>query len=201
MSEDKDTEFVPFVLHGASPQSRPAYMCMERERYERLIGRPTSLLEGTIGRSPWEGNMKSLWPSDISSKVEGSAPVTKLKQQASFLAEKTARIVTAEVSGAIIDVENETGGDFIFDFSIVCLAVGDYRYRLFRIRYDLDFYPLTVEVDQEIRERLPKEIRQESDRVIVKLPDEFETVLEAIFADKKTRRIIDALLMQSKEGQ
>lgn len=200
MSEGKDTEFVRFVCRGAGPESRTAYMCMEKERYERLIERPTSRLKAIMGPWPREGNMNSLWPEDISSKVEGTAPVNVLKVQASLLGTKTAGIVTAEVSRAIFDKAHEP--DFGYDFFVVCQAIGDYHYRLFRIRYSLEFYPLTVQIDEEIRRRLGSEgFVLETDSVVVKEPAEFEKVLKAIFADRKTRRVIDALIMQSGDAE
>jgi hypothetical protein len=143
--------------------------------------------------------LDSLWPTDIGASAE-KAPVTILKEQATILGTMTNNIVKAEVvatEGKRIPYEflSKTH-DFGFSFYIVAPALNNYRYQLFTIYHNLEFYPLAFKTETE-----------RNDLRIDVLDNEFEYAenemqflqkLKIIFGSQKTRRIIGSIMSQSR---
>jgi hypothetical protein len=126
-------------------------------------------------------NIPSLWPNDIAiSNNNLRAPVTILRQQATFLGEQTQNLVVAEVNS-----ENRDG-TFWYGFNLVAPALGNYRYRLFSIIHSINFYPIEIDffgVDGLIK---------------VSSEQEFIESLKTIFASEKTKQVVQALMAQSQ---
>lgn len=158
--------------------------------------------------------MRDLWPSFPTSGPK--APVTILREQASFLGQKTGNLVEAEVSGEsrnIVDETRKHPGMFLYDFVIVAPALGGYRYRLFQIAHDVSLYPVEIYPDEDILEEIlpmltertgADEWRIAADQrllprrtVLAQSEDEFLDLLEKIFRAKKTAQIITGLLVQA----
>ncbi len=147
--------------------------------------------------------MENLWPIEI--EFEGlKAPVTILREQATLLGDKTKNIVLAEVQESSQIAISEIQFDFIFYFNIVAPALGNYRYRLFKIGYQIDLYPLSIYIDSDIIKDLAKNNILTGDPkikiggpVIVKTEKEFVELLRAIFNTEKTKRVLAAILAQS----
>ena len=159
--------------------------------------------------------MRDLWPSFPTSGPK--APVTILREQASFLGQQTGNLVEAEVGGAQViglDGAQVLGGRFFYDFVIVAPALGRYRYRLFQIAHDIRLYPVEIYPDEDIlREILPISTkRTEADDLLAALgeksisiertmvaqsEDEFLDALEKIFRAEKTAQIITGLMVQA----
>lgn len=119
-----------------------------------------------------------LWPKDLGfQKVR--TPAVILREQAVRLAEKTNRMVQAEVRQA------PNRDLFEYDFNLCTPAAGSYRFRLFTIQYNLQMYPVQIlsEVDGA-----PKTARDE---------EEFMRVVAQILASDETRRAIAVLGSQS----
>ena len=141
--------------------------------------------------------MTDMWPGDIEA-VEMKAPVTILKQQAALLGPKTKNLVQASVatensSFTIISNKPVTlGGQFKFSFHIGAKAL-QYSYRLFSISHGLDLYPVRFYLDEDL---LPDVGGGTDPKVEAKSEAELLVILKQIFAAKKTRKIIGALLAQ-----
>ena len=145
--------------------------------------------------------MIDLWP-EVIKYTDMKAPVNILKEQAALLGNKTQNIVTAKVSP--FDTPGES--PFVYSFLIVATALGNYHYELFKIEYDIEFYPARIYLDTEIADELSKqgltidEVRSSligRERLIAYSESEFLELLRKIFSAKKTQRIISALLTQS----
>ncbi len=164
--------------------------------------------------------MIDLWPEDIE-QVEGKAPVTILREQASLLGKKTMNIVEAKVRRI-----SNTGGpsdyigtfpaltpwihanDFAYAFDIVAPALGDYRYGLFTMAHGVEMYPLKIkigtEIADEVRPKIATKINDlafvgDANVLTVQSQDEFLEALKAILNSAKAQRVIKAILAQSTE--
>ncbi|MBI1927487.1 hypothetical protein HYR99_25005 [Candidatus Poribacteria bacterium] len=125
-------------------------------------------------------NIPNLWPDDIAISNNLRAPVTILRQQATLLGEKTQNLVVAEVSS-----ENRNGS-FWYGFNLVAPALGNYRFRLFSIIHNIDFYP--VEIDFFAVDGI---VKVESEKA-------FLEELRKLLSSEETKRIIRALIAQSQ---
>ena len=120
-----------------------------------------------------------LWPNDFGVPDE-NMPVTILRAQASLLYEKTGWKLEGRVS------TQADGENFVHNFYIVAPALDDYHFSLFKVRHQIDPYPLSI-----LSDILPK---YEYD---VATPDEFIGALKTIFASEKTKKLIVTLLAQT----
>ncbi len=155
--------------------------------------------------------MTDLWP-DIKTTANLKAPVNILREQAALLGNKTQNIVKAKVRSVSSDflkekklikqgddmvhmtiVEDPSG--FHYNFFLVSPMLDNYEYAIFSISYSIELYPVRIRPDIDIL----KEITQ-SDRsqwILADSEAEFLEVLGKIFRAEKTKKIINALLVQS----
>jgi hypothetical protein len=92
--------------------------------------------------------MPDLWPSDVGT-TDTTPPVTLLKEQATFLGEKTRHLV----EGRVVSIEDRPDvprDHFAYMFYLVGPAIGNYRYKLLTLSYPPEFYPLEIAVDEDI---------------------------------------------------
>src|SRR5437867_9307579 len=115
----------------------------------------------------------NLWPEDIA-VTEAVAPVSILKDQASKLAERTKNLVEARVRNSARDSYDD---DFAYDFELVAPALNNYRYRLFAISHDVQFYPLFIHDCEAFDEK----------DVPVDDEEQFLKVLKVIFSSERTK--------------
>jgi hypothetical protein len=92
--------------------------------------------------------MPDLWPQDIAT-TELTPPVTLLKEQGTLLGEKTKNLVVGKVV-RLDDWPWASPSDFVYSFYIVGPALGNYRYKLLTVSYPPEFYPLDIDVDEDI---------------------------------------------------
>lgn len=128
-----------------------------------------------------------LWPEDIQI-VREKAPVAVLKEQATFLGQRTKNIVTAEV----VPWGPDTSG-FGFHFYIVGPAIGNYQYRLFTMWHDMEFYPLSLTLASGALGASPTQCIT----LHVDCQSEFIAALRRIFSNCKTLRVIQSILALS----
>lgn len=142
--------------------------------------------------------MGDLWPEDIT-KITVKAPLAILQEQAKHLSERTnslveGRVITIERSPYLIA--------FGFSFCIVAPLLGDYTYELFSVYYEVSMYPIKIHLEEDIRGDLKKElpdckVEKQSNLILAKSEEEFLKILTIIFASRKTRQIVQAILSQS----
>ena len=153
--------------------------------------------------------MESLWPDNLSGKVE-RAPVHLLKEQAALLGQQTNNFVTGDVKRALIG-DDEFG--FVFRIRSNILQ---YEYELFRVWHGVSLYPLEIFPNSEIMEQVKRDadfvlekraVDQKIDsdavvadytsrshpKLVVHSEEAFKKALRLIFGSKKTRRIINGI--------
>lgn len=133
-----------------------------------------------------------LWPENIQFvREEFKAPVTVLREQAALLGQRTKNIVTAEVKARQYGEGTTILATFRFAFYIIGPAIGFYRYRLFMMTSDVEFYPLTLEVAPGVL------APQQSVVLSIKSHDEFLRALRRVFSADKTLRVTRSILALS----
>jgi len=103
--------------------------------------------------------------------------------------------------------ENKIQMDFGYSFYIVAPALGNYRYKLFMVRHDIDLYPVNIYPDDDIMKEvctvLPEQnvwvIQGNEATLVAKSEAEFIEILKLIFRSKRTASIIQALIAQSTD--
>jgi hypothetical protein len=145
--------------------------------------------------------MIDLWPSEFST-VDQRSPLTILKEQASLLGEKTQNIVIAE-----LEYTPPAGGwrqnnyPFKYGFVLTCPALGNYRFRLFSIGYDIYMYPVRFDLDSDVAGEILKDTHVELGKdgtFQASYEEEFIEILKRIFSSRKTVQVIRALLSQAQ---
>jgi hypothetical protein len=145
--------------------------------------------------------MSDLWPKDIT-KITVKAPLAILQEQATNIGKITNHLVEGEVE--VIERSMHLKKDtFGFSFNIVGPVLGGYTYKLFSVYYQLSMYPIRIDLEDDIKKDLKakltdyKEVDKPWNLVLAESEEEFLKVLTAIFASKKTRQVIQAILSQS----
>jgi len=81
------------------------------------------------------------------------SPVNILKRQGRFLDARTKGIVTVSVimeTSSVSEQKVTSSDTFRYSFYLVAPALNDYRYRLFSVEYNTDFYPLVIELESAL---------------------------------------------------
>ena len=140
--------------------------------------------------------MRDLWPEDIGPISESNGPVFILREQASLLGKKTNNLVEAEVMQLELSIWEKR--EFNYAFLIVAPALGNYQYELFTISHDIDSYPVTIYVGEDMQ----AEVTEPREKLVAKSESEFVEILKKIFSTKRTKKVIGTLLsMVSEEMQ
>jgi peptidoglycan hydrolase-like protein with peptidoglycan-binding domain len=123
--------------------------------------------------------VSSLWPTEFGTPA-ARTPVAILREQGAALAKQTSNIVAGRVV---------TYGDkdsFGHRFLLYCAPLG-YESELLTIRHGIDLYPVSID---SIAGGGTKQAANE---------EQLRQYLKEIFALEKTKKIVAALLAQSKE--
>lgn len=119
---------------------------------------------------------EDLWPANIAeSKL--LSPVAIIKQQAALLGEKTKQLVRGEVE------TTATGSLLVHHFSIVAPTM-NYRYELFSVQHNVNFYPLVIKFIDST-EQVLSEV-------------DFKARLKVIFSDPHTLNVVHSILAQAR---
>ncbi len=139
-----------------------------------------------------------LWPATFGNGAIRvvNTPVRLLKEQASLLATKTDNMVEAEVlTTPVKDLMTPSPSKFLkrfpnngfrHAFYLRAPTLGNFRYLLFEIGQPIEMYPLIIN-DAPIEEG----------EIEVSNQEEFMEALRKIFANKKTQKVIQAMIAQS----
>lgn len=123
-----------------------------------------------------------LWPEDIGLDTNVLMPVNIMREQAAKLTERTKGLLEGQIDSSAPAMGSK---DFMHTFYIVAPALDNYRHILFWVLHEVTGYPVSVGAPGEGANFTAED--QES----------FVAKLKAIFADEKTKTIIQALLAQS----
>jgi hypothetical protein len=142
--------------------------------------------------------MLDLWPDELDIP-DMKAPLRILRKQADLLGKKTRNIVEAEV---VRDDERDQYGweqtSFVYRFRIVAPLLGGYRYLLFSISHDVNFYPLEIILDEDLAKEISFQNNQ-NEKIQIASESEFIKILRMIFAARKTKQVITAIKLQSTD--
>lgn len=146
--------------------------------------------------------MVDLWPAEIGAS-NLRTPVSILREQASLLGVKTNNVVEGAVGELNTPVAWGGKHDFAYAFYIVAPLLKNYRYRLFAIAHTLEMYPLTMKLNDDIKEEISEVVGQELNRgpfssLIIDAEDDLIKVLGLVFKSSRTLRVIQSLIAQSK---
>jgi hypothetical protein len=151
--------------------------------------------------------MTDLWPQDLPTTTM-TTPLTILREQASLLGTKTKNIVKAAVkryrSNPLPSSRHVTSAKpsapsqelFNYSFNLVAPTLDNYTYRLFTVAYDVNLYPATITVDDDIALELDD---LDADELSASDEAEFKDFLSRIIGSQKTRKVISALLSQGAD--
>ncbi len=124
--------------------------------------------------------IKDLWPAEFGYE-DLTPPVTILRQQATILGQRTRNLVEGDVVTG-----SSSERHFLHTFYLVAPAMDGYRHCLFTVRHEITFYPLDV-----IKCGVNTSISCVNEA-------EYLELLKTIFAEEQTRKIVSALIAQSK---
>ncbi|MFN0107786.1 MAG: hypothetical protein ACKVZH_02960 [Blastocatellia bacterium] len=135
---------------------------------------------------------RNLWPQDLFTAVETQrTPLALMREQATLLGEQTRNLVEAKV---VTSTQETIGGDlfivrsnttqFVQTFNLVSPALSNYTYQLFRVIHPVEGFPLKVLF--------------EDSEYAANSEEELVATLKVIFAHEKTRRVIKAMIAQSR---
>ena len=145
--------------------------------------------------------LTDLWPDDIE-HTSIKAPVTILKEQGAFLAKRTRNIVVGRAESTQIISRGSPDDRFKYSFYLSAPAM-NYVYGLLKISHSDDLYPVEITAGEELYAELPDELRSKliddgsGANLIADSEEEFMEILRAIFATKKVRKVIEAIMAQS----
>lgn len=160
--------------------------------------------------------MRDLWPEDLIEDVcnFSRTPAIILREQAALLGKKTNNLVEAEV----VRVETRHPGEFGYAFFIVTPVLDGYKYKLFTIEYNLNMYPVSLDISiMEILSDLdPKyqgyldgncfvtfdqflSYQKQQTKILAQSETEFVGLLSKIFCTPTTKKIIGILLAVCRE--
>lgn len=122
-----------------------------------------------------------LWPSDLGVS-DVITPVTVLREQASLLGKKTKNLIEGKV-----ELSESGGNKFVYVLYLVAPALKNYRYRLLRVEYPVEFYPVTIVFDAHNK-----------GGYTAKDYDDFVKKLGEVLSHEKTKAVIKGLLSQSQ---
>lgn len=157
----------------------------------------------------------------IANNVEPTprAPVAILREEAEWFNSTT----DGQVVGEITQVENfDTDGKrFYWTLKLRSPALGNYRYRLLSVEYGINFYPLTLNVDEDAMEeilesenfqlaelvqnpvwgsvlgaKIKRAIRVRPDFFEVESQEQLLLILRLIFNTKRVAKVINAIRAQ-----
>ena len=145
-----------------------------------------------------------LWPEDLELD-DIVPPVTILKQQAVLLGKKTKNLLEGQVttfsaaggmmgslsqplvvggSGKFSITNSAVQTTLFHNFDLVASTLNGYKYTLFSASHNINMYPVSIAYDDQ--------------RIECSTEQEFLQALKSIFNSDETRRVISALIAQSK---
>ncbi|MDU5208160.1 MAG: hypothetical protein E6441_00860 [Clostridium sp.] len=135
--------------------------------------------------------MNNLWAKDISSSKRVT-PYKMLSEQGNYLKGMTNHMVYCEISKEI----PYTADKIAFGYKLRGEGLGSYSYTLLTVEYPIELYPLTIQVDSEMKEEIEFDLEvigvkfKRDNKINVNNEKEFENVLGYILASNRAKEII-----------
>jgi len=131
---------------------------------------------------------------DLSNIEKTKNPLNILKEQSGYLLSATNNLIYAELRNRNRDpFSTDPNCEFITVYSLKSKMMDKYEFQLFTLYYDVVFYPMYIEVDSNIREKLRLD-----EYHMVKNEGEFLELLKKILDNEFTKSVISSLYVMSK---
>jgi len=142
--------------------------------------------------------IKNMWNINLSYAASGITvpPDEIIEAQCKYLLELTGGKIIARVSAYKIYEENDVPNDkFVFEFYLSSLSAPYYKFRVMFISYPIEYYPVAIELDDEIAEELgtTEGSNRDSRFRYCDKEEEFISILPNIINSKKVNKVINSL--------
>ncbi len=124
-----------------------------------------------------------MW-GEINTPADQRTPKSILREQASILSQLTKGVLIGS-----IEQESTTNNTLIYNFSITAPAINNHKFALLTLQYSITIYPLTV-TDHTVH--VQRQCLNE---------EGFTTTLKSILSSTQVKRVISALLIQSRDNK
>jgi hypothetical protein len=126
---------------------------------------------------------ENMW-GEIEAPVNQRTPTSILREQASILSQLTRGVLIGS-----IEQEPTKNNILIYDFSITAPAINNHKFLILTLQYSITIYPLTLtdHTTHVQRQCLNEEV--------------FTSTLKSVLSSVQVRRVISALLIQSRDNQ
>ena len=137
-----------------------------------------------------------LWPDDLAELEAPDPPVAILREQAGLLGKHTGDVVNGSV--ATLGMH---GDQFRYSFDL-WVPMLQYRFTLFVLEYGAEGYPAAIHIERRISTELQLQPSAGGmSEIIVRSDEELTAALKAIFATKRTKGVLSALVGQARSGR
>jgi hypothetical protein len=126
---------------------------------------------------------ENMW-GEINTPADQRTPKSILREQASILSQLTKGVLIGS-----IEQESTTNNTLIYNFSITAPAINNHKFALLTLQYSITIYPLTV-TDHTVH--VQRQCLNE---------EGFTTTLKSILSSTQVKRVISALLIQSRDNK
>lgn len=138
----------------------------------------------------------SFWP-DFDT-IEFRSPKEILIEQANFLLKKTNDVIFAsilEIDMSLNIFGDDIDADFGYKFLIRSKYMDRYRFEVFTIYHNIAIYPVTLKINNEVRE----ELNFQDKFTEVNNEEEFKELLKIILNTGKIKTVVGSLLKLSSK--
>ncbi len=138
---------------------------------------------------------------DVIEETSVKPPIAVLKELAQELAQKTQGLLVGKVE------QSNRSNDFSLEFYITAPSLNNYSYEVFRVKHNLNFYPLMLTKTADMGTGEGLAARAGLSSVVtgygadeVKNLEKFEEKLKIIFSSPEVKKVINGLLAQIKSA-
>jgi hypothetical protein len=126
---------------------------------------------------------ENMW-GEINDPVNQRTPTSILREQAAILNQLTKGVLIGS-----LEQEPTNNNALVYNFAVTAPAINNHKFLILTVQYSITIYPLTLtdRTTQVQRQCLNEEA--------------FTTTLKGILASTQLKRVISALLIQSRDNQ
>jgi hypothetical protein len=126
---------------------------------------------------------ENMW-GEISDPVNQRTPTSILREQAAILSQITKGILIGS-----IEQDPTSNNTLVYNFAVTAPAINNHKFSILTVQYSITIYPLTL------TDRTTQVQRQCLNE------DSFASTLKSILSSLQVKRVITALLIQSRDHQ
>ncbi len=138
---------------------------------------------------------------DVIEETSVKPPIAVLKELAQELVQKTQGLLVGEVE------QSNRSNEFRLQFYITAPSLNNYSYEVFRVKHNLNFYPLSLTKAADMGAGEGLSARAGLSSVVrgygtdeVENQEKFEKKLKIIFSSPEVKKVINGLLAQIKSA-